>query len=66
MPDGKWLDRVELTLWAWDAGTGSGSTYTDPGPDTQPRESIRLLATPHFLDATGLKPVGTATLTRME
>ncbi len=66
MVDGKWIDRLELPLWAWDAGTDSGRSYADPDADTQPRESVRLLTTPHFLDAGGLKKVGTATITRVD
>jgi hypothetical protein len=65
MADGNWTDRLELALWAWNAGTDSGRTYTDPDADTQPRESVRLLMSPHFLDDSGLKRVGTATFLRL-
>jgi Spondin_N len=65
MTGGQWIERLELALWAWDAGTDSGQTYTDPDADTQPRESVRLLASPHFIDDRGLKRVGTATLLRL-
>ena len=61
-----WIDRLEIPLWAWDAGTDSGDTYTAADADTQPRESVRLLATPHFFDADGLKPVGVARIQRLE
>lgn len=64
--DGSWADRLELVLWAWDAGTDDGETYSAPDADTQPRQSVRLLATPHVLDGAGLKPVGSATLVRLE
>ena len=66
MADGKWIDRLELTLWAWDAGTDFGRTYAAPDDDTQPRESVRLLATPPFFDDAGLKRVGTATFMRLK
>jgi hypothetical protein len=62
---GTWVERLELALWAWDAGTDSGQTYTAPDADTQPRESVRLLVSPHFFDDGGLKKVGTATLSRL-
>jgi hypothetical protein len=62
---GAWIDRLELSLWAWDAGTDSGSTYAAPDMDTQPRESVRLLATPHLLGGDGLRTVGTVIFTRM-
>ncbi len=61
-----WVDRLEIPLWAWDAGTDSGDTYTAADADTQPRESVRLLATPHVLSAAGLTPVGVARIERME
>jgi hypothetical protein len=64
--DGRWVERVDLTLWAWDAGSDSGTTWTADNAETQPRQSIRLLAAPFFLYADGLRPVGTATLTRIE
>ena len=64
--DGNWAERVDLTLWAWDAGSDSGTTWAADNAETQPRQSIRLLAAPYFLYAEGLKPVGTATLTRIE
>lgn len=58
-----WTDRVSVPLFVWDAGTDHGTTFTDPGMDTQPRQSIRLLATPHFAYTDGLRPIGRATLT---
>ncbi len=64
--DGKWVERVELTLWAWDAGTDSGTTWTADNAETQPRQSIRLLAAPNFLYPEGLRPVGTATMVQIE
>ena len=63
--DGQWIDEVELVLWAWDSGTDNGETYDAANADTQPRHSVRLLATPHFLTATGLVPMGTARLRRI-
>ena len=61
-----WIDSVTLPLWAWDAGTDAGETYTAPNADSQPRQSVRLLATPHFLSSDGLIPVGVARLRRVE
>jgi hypothetical protein len=62
---GAWIDRLELPLWAWDAGTDSGTTYAAADLDTQPRASVRLVATPHFLGDAGLKPLGTAIFVRL-
>ena len=61
-----WIERLEIPLWAWDAGTDSGANYTAADTDTQPRESVRLLATPHFLTAAGLTAVGVARIERLE
>jgi Spondin_N len=63
--EGTWIDRLEVVLWAWDAGTDGGTTYAAADRDTQPRESVRLLATPHFLGRDGLKSVGTVTFVRL-
>lgn len=65
MADGRWIEEAEFVLWAWDCGTDSGQTYTTPDQDTQPQQSIRLLASPHFLRANGLVAVGTAKLRRV-
>ncbi|MDX1528835.1 MAG: spondin domain-containing protein [Gammaproteobacteria bacterium] len=64
--DGAWRGRVEGLLLAWDAGTDSGATYVAENAETQPAESIRLLATPHFLTEKGLLPVGKFVLTRLK
>ena len=63
--DGTWIDAVELPLWAWDSGTDFGPTYTSPNDDAQPQQSVRLLATPHFLTESGLVPVGTISIRRV-
>lgn len=62
--NGRWADKVKLTLFAWDAGTDYGTTYTAPDADAMPRQSVRLNAAPQFKDDNGLKPVGTVTFTR--
>lgn len=64
-PEGEWVDSLSLPLWAWDAGTDSGTRYTSPNAETQPAQSIRLLAGPEFLTDEGLVPVGYAVLTRI-
>lgn len=63
--DGHWVRQAKLTLFVYDAGTDYGTTYKAPDDDAMPRQSIRLAATPHFLDGDGLKPVGTVTFTRI-
>jgi hypothetical protein len=64
--DGAWVDRAEVMLWPWDAGTDSGATWTGENVETQPHESVRLLTAPYFFGPEGLKPLGTATFTRVE
>ena len=61
----QWMDRLELPLWAWDAGTDSGETYQARNQDTQPQQSVRLVATPHFLTDQGLSKVGEAVIERI-
>ncbi len=64
--DAGWRDKAVHVLWAWDAGTDRGQSYASDNDANQPAESIRLVASPHFLDNTGLKQVGTATFTRID
>ncbi len=64
--DGNWVERATYTLFAWDAGTDSGTTYQSPDADTMPRQSIRMNAAPQFKGEDGLKPVGTVTFTRIK
>lgn len=61
----RWIDRLELPLWAWDAGTDSGDTYLAGNQDTQPQQSVRLVTTPHFLDGQGLLKVGDVVIERV-
>ncbi|WP_147107692.1 spondin domain-containing protein [Tateyamaria sp. syn59] len=63
--DEVWQDSVSVTLWPWDAGADSGPDHTGPNIDTQPRQSVRLLAHPDFLTPDGLKPIGHAIFTRL-
>ncbi|HEY5701305.1 MAG TPA: spondin domain-containing protein [Gammaproteobacteria bacterium] len=63
---GAWRQRMEGPLMAWDAGTDSGSTYLAENMETQPAESIRLIATSHFLTNDGLRPVGRYVLERIQ
>lgn len=64
-PEGEWIDTLRLPLWAWDAGTDSGTRYTSPNAETQPAQSIRLQSGREFLTDEGLVPVGYAVLTRI-
>lgn len=61
-----WRDRAEYTLWVWDAGTDNGEVYEAPNSDTQPRQSVRLLASPHVVQADRLVPAGRAVFTKLD
>lgn len=62
--DDGWADIIELPLWVWDAGTDSGTSFIAKNAETQPHESIRLLATKHFLNGDGLIKFGSITIER--
>ncbi len=64
--EGKWIKRLRVPLWVWDAGTDSGSSYLSANMETQPAQSTRLLATPHVLGTRGLAGIGSALLTRID
>lgn len=66
MRDGKWVDTVSVTLWAWDAGTDSGATYKAPDMESAPRQSVRLNASQHFRMANEVKPIGKAVIRRVD
>jgi hypothetical protein len=66
MKEGKWINEVTLTLWAWDAGTDHGTTYKAADADTQPRQSVRLNAAEQFRMKGEVRPVGTVTIRRMD
>ncbi len=66
LQDGAWVEDITIPLWAWDAGSDNGETYLAKNSDTQPRQSVRLLTTRHFLDETGLRPVGYVVVKRIE
>ncbi len=64
--DGKWTEAADFQLLAWDAGSDSGKTYVAPNADTQPRQSVRLVSTRHFLGRRGLITVGSVKLRRVK
>ena len=41
--DGTWIDQMEIDLFAYDAGSDSGTTFTSPNSDTMPKEEIGRL-----------------------
>lgn len=61
---GGWVGSLAVDLWAYDAGTDSGSTYTAPNADTNPPEPIRNLSDEAPFVGTGR--IGTLTFTRVQ
>jgi hypothetical protein len=58
---GTWADELVVTLYAYDAGTDSGPTYTSPDEDTDPPEPVATIEeSPFFVDGE-VEPVGTFT-----
>jgi hypothetical protein len=65
--NGRWVDARTIDLFAWDAGTDSGLSFTSPNDDTQPRESIFRIAGFPFQASNGqLLPVGTFRFERID
>lgn len=65
MEGGQWAARKTVTLYAWDAGTDSGTTYRAFDSDTQPRGTIQLSDAPYFVKKDGQRnPVGQVTFIR--
>ena len=54
-----WIESLAVELHAYDAGTDSGTSFTSPNADTNPREPITLLGAP----LAGTPPLGTFTFT---
>lgn len=58
MEKNAWVERHEVTAYAWDAGTDSGTTYVANDIDTNPRNPIAENGSPHFMANGGKVPVG--------
>lgn len=56
----RWADGLVVDLFAWDAGTDDGSSFTSGNQDSNPQQPIGLLGSP--LPST-LPPLGTFTFT---
>lgn len=56
--NGQWLDQLEVLLFAYDAGTDSGSEYTSPNSDTQPQTPISQLQDVPFRVDGQIPPMG--------
>jgi hypothetical protein len=65
LENGQWVANKTVTLYAWDAGTDSGTSYRAFDKETEPRGTIQLSDAPYFLkkDKTRI-PVGQVTFVR--
>ncbi len=57
---GEWRSEVTAQLFAYDAGTDSGASYTSPNQATQPQTPIQRIQSSPFDSST---PLGTFTFT---
>jgi hypothetical protein len=62
--DGAWVDEVRVDLYAFDAGTDSGTTYTSPDQETSPRARIARLTYP-LTSGPNAPSIGTFTFRRV-
>lgn len=62
--DGQWIDNQVVDLYAYDAGTDSGVSYTSPNSATNPPQEIYKIETAHFFVDETLQPLGTFTFTK--
>jgi hypothetical protein len=66
MPGGNWIDNDTVTLYAYDAGTDSGTNYTSANSDSDPQQLItQIMDTPFLVDTT-VVPVGELLIERIE
>ncbi|XP_018331208.1 spondin-1 [Agrilus planipennis] len=45
LPNCTWMDRIDIDLYPWDAGTDSGISYMSPNAETSPREKMYRITT---------------------
>jgi len=64
MPNGNWVDNATITLYAYDAGTDSGISYTSSNADTNPPAVISQIISTPFLVSNAIVAVGELVITR--
>lgn len=63
--DGEWIDQIELVVVLFDAGTDSGTDFTSPDNDTNPKEPVFLIAEPPLGNGLTVSPsVGRIIITK--
>ena len=63
--NGSFVDEKVVTLFAYDAGTDSGTNYTSPDDPTDPPEPIFKIEGYPFYYEEELVPLGTFTFTKI-
>lgn len=63
---GRWVERKEVALHAWDAGSDDGATYEAPDRDADPKHPTAPSASPHFRRGSETVPVGTLRFERVQ
>ncbi len=66
MEDGDWAQRIGVELFAYDAGTDSGTRHTSPNQPSSPREPISRIETSPFVVNGSLRSLGTFTFRRLD
>eukprot|EP01104_Vermistella_antarctica_P021276 TRINITY_DN9507_c0_g1_i1.p1 TRINITY_DN9507_c0_g1~~TRINITY_DN9507_c0_g1_i1.p1 ORF type:complete len:364 (+),score=77.00 TRINITY_DN9507_c0_g1_i1:88-1092(+) len=61
--DGDWVQKKEVTLYAYDAGTDSGKSFTSSNDNTQPAEDIKKITSGPLGNG---EPMGTFTFKRTD
>jgi Spondin_N len=56
----EWVAQETVTVYAWDAGTDAGMTYTAPDAEMLPRAPVMISAAPQFLQ--GGRPIAVGTI----
>jgi hypothetical protein len=62
--NGAWVAKKTVTLYAWDAGTDSATSYRALDSDTQPHGALMPNASPYFVKGGEPTAVGTVTFVR--
>jgi len=62
---GQWIDELVIPLFAYDAGTDSGSNYTSGNNDTNPQGAIFRLQKRPFLVEGEIPPLGSFIFRRL-
>ena len=66
MENGSFVDELVVTLYAYDAGTDSGTNYTSPDDPTDPQEEIFLIEGYPFYYEDEIVPCGTFTFRKIK